>query len=130
MGPPKASSSPKHQSQKQGNKYKSSHTGDPKSVHTGDPKSVHTGGQNKLNKRHKNRPQNLRSIIVNCQSIYAKHESLKICIDTNQPHIVIGTESWLDDTITSQEVFPPNFTAFRKDRDRRGGGCSLPCATP
>ena len=73
-------------------------------------------------KTNKVRPRSLRLLVINCQSIKAKRESLATCIDTHQPHIVIGTESWLDNTIFNSEIFPANFTAFRKDRDSNKGG--------
>ena len=64
----------------------------------------------------------LRTLVINCQSLRSKREALATCIDTHQPHVVIGTESWLDGTILSSEVFPANFTAFRKDRETGNGG--------
>ncbi|XP_040072988.1 uncharacterized protein LOC115309328, partial [Ixodes scapularis] len=44
---------------------------------------------------------------------------------TFNPQIVMGTESWLDDTVSDTEVFPPGFTVYRKDRHRHGGGVFL-----
>ena len=38
------------------------------------------------------------------------------------PDIVIGTESWLNDSILSSEVFPANFNVFRRDRKTSKGG--------
>ena len=62
---------------------------------------------------------------LNCQSIRARRESLHTCVDSYKPQIIIGSESWLDDSISNNEVFPPDFSAFRKDRvhgnDSRGG---------
>lgn len=37
----------------------------------------------------------------------------------------MGTESWLDDTVSDAEVFPAGFTVYRKDRHRHGGGVFL-----
>lgn len=39
-----------------------------------------------------------------------------------KPHIVIGTESWLDNTINEGEVFPSNYSVYRRDRNSHGGG--------
>ena len=36
--------------------------------------------------------------------------------------IIIGTESWLDSSISSNDVFPSGFTVFRKDRSKGKGG--------
>ena len=54
------------------------------------------------------------------------------CIDNNyckpqayyKPQVIIGSESWLNESITNNEVFfsPPDFiTAFRTDRDTNDG---------
>jgi len=37
-------------------------------------------------------------------------------LDTTKPHVILGTESWLKDEISSSEVFPANFTVICKDR--------------
>lgn len=39
-----------------------------------------------------------------------------------KPDILIGTETWLSDAVTDNEVFPDIFTIYRKDRGRKGGG--------
>jgi hypothetical protein len=37
--------------------------------------------------------------------------------------VVVGTESWLDASVSSSEVFPRDYTVYRKDRNHgRGGG--------
>jgi len=42
---------------------------------------------------------------------------LQEIIDSAKPDIIIGTETWLDNTIPSTEFFPTNmFNVFRKDR--------------
>ena len=43
-------------------------------------------------------------------------------IDSTNPDIVIATETWLDPTITNNQVFPPNYTVWRKDRENSKGG--------
>lgn len=48
-------------------------------------------------------------------------------ISSNFPIIVI-TETWLSDDISSHDYFPKNYQVFRKDRDfsgvkQKGGGC-------
>ena len=42
-------------------------------------------------------------------------------MDTYNPDVVIGTESWLKDDISNAEVFRADFTAFRRYRSARGG---------
>ena len=58
----------------------------------------------------------LRILVINCQSVKAKRESLHTCIEMNKPHIIIGTESWLNEAISNNEIFPSDFNAYRKDR--------------
>jgi hypothetical protein len=43
-------------------------------------------------------------------------------VDTYNPDVVIGTESWLKDDIGNSEVFRADFTIFRRDRSTRGRG--------
>ncbi|XP_070203496.1 uncharacterized protein [Littorina saxatilis] len=39
-----------------------------------------------------------------------------------KPDIICGTESWLKQDIKSSEVFPEDYTPYRKDRSTLGGG--------
>ena len=59
---------------------------------------------------------------VNCRSVYNKAIELWNLVDTYNPNVVIGTESWPKEDISSAEVFRADFTTFRKDRSARGGG--------
>jgi len=59
---------------------------------------------------------------VNCRSVYNKAKELWNLVDTYNPDVVIGTESWLKENISSAEVFRDDFTTFRRDRSVRGGG--------
>ena len=43
-------------------------------------------------------------------------------IEDNDIDIVMGCESHLDDSYFTSEVFPSNFTIYRKDRCAGGGG--------
>jgi hypothetical protein len=46
-----------------------------------------------------------------------KRIDLHNLIETHKPNIIIGTESHLDSTIASSEIFPDNFqNPYRKDR--------------
>ena len=68
----------------------------------------------------------LRTLVVNCQSIRGngKQGLLQNLISSSKADIIIGTESWLDSSVRSSEVFPLNFKSYRKDRadGTRGGG--------
>ena len=47
---------------------------------------------------------------------------LRNLVDTYNPDIIIGTESWLREEIGNTEIFRSDFTTFRRDRHARGGG--------
>ena len=63
-----------------------------------------------------------RTLIVNCQSIKNKSDKLRSVISQIKPDVVIGCESWLDNSIINSEVFPEGYNAYRKDRNINGGG--------
>ena len=47
-------------------------------------------------------------------------------ISTHNPDFIIGSESWLTDSVSNSEVFPPDYSVFRRDRPGgRGGGVFL-----
>ncbi|XP_072038658.1 uncharacterized protein [Amphiura filiformis] len=80
-------------------------------------------GKNKPNQPPLNpKKDNLRIMVVNCQGLRTKKESFAACVDNLNPDIVIGTESWLDDSVTNSEVFPHNLVVYRKDRITHAGG--------
>jgi hypothetical protein len=59
---------------------------------------------------------------VNCRSIYNKILEFWNLIDTYNPDVVIGMESWLSEGIHNAEIFRGNYIVFRRDRHFRGGG--------
>ncbi len=61
-------------------------------------------------------------IQVNCRSICNKVLEFWNMIDTYNPDVVIGTESWLSEEINNAEVFTDDYITFRRDRSSRGGG--------
>ena len=65
----------------------------------------------------------LRLLNVNCQSIVKKKEEIDHLLYSTKTDIIVGTESWLTPDIKGHEVFPPDFTVYRRDREiGRGGG--------
>ena len=67
----------------------------------------------------------LKVLVVNCQSIRGANRKplFHNMIESTKPDIVIGCESWLDNSISSTEVFPPDYKAYRKyRRDGSHGG--------
>ena len=43
-------------------------------------------------------------------------------VDSTRADIVIEMESWLDDSVLSSEIFPPNMSVFRRDHSSGKGG--------
>jgi hypothetical protein len=80
-------------------------------------------------------------MVLNCRSIKNKSGDFLASVEYFSPDCVLGTESWLNANIHNSEIFPPNYTVYRKDRDTTGGGvfialksqytCSeIPCVLP
>lgn len=68
-------------------------------------------------------------MVVNCRSVKNKVEELSGLIKSVQADVILGTESWLDDSISDHEVFPSNFNVYRRDRSLHGGGVFLLVST-
>ena len=64
----------------------------------------------------------LKLSIANFCSVVNKQVQLETFITNNDIDIIIGTESHLNKTILSSEIFPNNFQTYRKDRNSYGGG--------
>ena len=66
----------------------------------------------------------IKVLVVNCRSLKSqqKQRLFNILLSTEQPDIVLGTESHLDKSFNNAEVFPAPYEAFRKDRNHNGGG--------
>ena len=75
----------------------------------------------------KQAPKRLTIINVNCRSVFEKRLELKYLTDQTMPDIIAGTESWLTDNYSNNEVFDTDtYSIFRKDRtNRKGGGVFL-----
>ena len=58
----------------------------------------------------------LKVAVVNCRSIAKKKPELLNLLQATQADVIIGTESWLTDSISDSEICPPGYTMFRKDR--------------
>ena len=63
----------------------------------------------------------LKIVNINCQSIVAHRDRIGVLIDSVRPNIILGTETWLDPSMTT----PSELSAYnveRLDRNRHGGG--------
>ncbi|XP_072041206.1 uncharacterized protein [Amphiura filiformis] len=58
----------------------------------------------------------LKVLVVNFQSVDPKKAELAVCIEIEQPDIIIGTETWLNDSVCNSSFLPSGYTAVRKDR--------------
>ena len=68
--------------------------------------------------------KSLTCLVVNCRSVKNKIADVEAIIDEYKPDIILGNESWLNSDILSSEIFPANYTVYRKDRNSKchGGG--------
>ena len=71
---------------------------------------------------HINEDKSLVLLQVNCRSIYCKSLDSWNLVDTYNPDVIIGTESWLREDIGNAEIFRADYMTFRRDRHARGGG--------
>jgi len=58
---------------------------------------------------------------VNCMSICNKSLEFWNLIDTYNPDVLIGTESWLSEEINNAEGFMDDYITFRRDMSTGGG---------
>ena len=78
----------------------------------------------------------MRLLSLNARSLRGKIPEFHAIIDEHKPDIVCVTETHLDATIATYEIFPSDYNVYRKDRNLCGGGvaiavknnfASLPC---
>lgn len=62
---------------------------------------------------------------MNARSIVNKTEQLEAVLLSHNPHIVVITETWLHSEICDQDLVPPAYEMFRRDRSTRGGGVAV-----
>lgn len=67
----------------------------------------------------------LRILNLNARSIVNKTQKLEALILGYNPHVVVLTETWLRPEICDEDVFPPSYGAYRRDRASRGGGVAI-----
>ena len=66
----------------------------------------------------------LKTLVINFCSTKNKVADLAVCIGKYNPDTIIGTETHLDNSVNSSELFPSNYSVIRKDRnfDNSKGG--------
>ena len=75
-------------------------------------------------RRHSNKIKNWRTLILNCQSLQGKVEAFQSSVDYFQHDCILATKSWRDKSVSANEIFPPDYKTFRRDRitSTQGGG--------
>jgi hypothetical protein len=71
---------------------------------------------------HKIEGKSLVLLQVICRSIYNKALEFWNLVDTCNPDIIIGMDSWLREEIGNAGIFRADFTTYRRNRYDRGGG--------
>ena len=89
-------------------------------LHTSSPTCPHT----------KN-PEHISVLQLNFNSLKSttKTAELNTLISDHDPDIIIGCESKLDNTHATYAIFPDDYTVFRHDRDKYGGGVLIAVRT-
>ena len=67
----------------------------------------------------------LSLLVSNFRSVKNKQAELQAFLATHNLHIIIGTESHLEDSISNSEIFPSHYQVYRKDRNIQSGGVSV-----
>ena len=63
--------------------------------------------------------------IINFQSVNNKKADILHLIDTEKPDIIAGSETWLNSTVSSSEIFRANYNVYRSDRTKGSHGRAL-----
>ena len=74
---------------------------------------------------HKNQRRPMKTCIINFQSVNNKKADILHLIDTEKPDIIAGSETWLNSTVPSSEIFPANYNVYRSDRTKGSHGGAL-----
>ena len=64
---------------------------------------------------------------MNFQSANAKRAEIPDLLHLLKPDVILGTETWLDPSMSNSEILPILYNVYRKDR-WKGGRCPYCCA--
>ena len=71
----------------------------------------------------KNHKHGLKGMIINCNGIKSVNKQADFrAILEQQPDLVLGCKSKLNNNIAMYEALPENYTVYRKDRNSNSGG--------
>ena len=79
----------------------------------------------KLHSLNKFSPDLLNIIHFNVRSLLPKISEIHSYLTNKHIHIISVNETWLDDSVSDNEISIPGFTVFRKDRNCQGGGVAF-----
>ena len=80
--------------------------------------TFHSSKSNCLNDSHLHGSiKKICTLVINFQSIHNKINQIEVRLDSINPDVIIGTESWLNDEILSSEISPNTYNVFRRDHD-------------
>ena len=77
--------------------------------------------------------EQLHIIHYNARSLLPKLDELRAVCEATKPDIICIVETWLDDSISDNDISLTDYQVFRRDRNRHGGGiavyahCSMSC---
>ena len=77
----------------------------------------------KQNQKNHRRP--MKTCIINFQSVNNKKADILHLIETETPDIIAGSETWLNSSVSSSEIFPANYNIYRSDRLKGSHGGAL-----
>ena len=67
----------------------------------------------------------MKLICFNVRSFLPKLEEMRLLVANTKPHLIGLVETWLSDSIDTQELEIHNYKFYRKDRDCYGGGVAV-----
>jgi hypothetical protein len=91
-------------------------------IHTSSPQHTQQCGAHSCRKQHKPKHQSqrqLKALVINFQGLENKSELASELINSTQPDIIFGTETWAKEQDANGELFPnhvEHYNIWRKDR--------------
>ena len=84
-------------------------------------------GPNPAARNKNNKESPLTTIHINARSLLRHFEDVACLVSTEHPHILAVSETWLDSSVTDEQIHLPGYNIFRSDRNRNGGGVAVYC---
>ena len=70
----------------------------------------------------------LTMIHVNARSLFRHFDDLTFLASAERPHIIAISETWLDSSVSNNEIYLAGYNLFRFDRNCSGGGVAVHCS--